>query len=159
MRKVLFFLLLVMLMTSSTSFASVVALDEGLKDLAGQISLGLSEGKKRTIAVVEFSDLDGKTTEFGKFISEELITRLFMLKKFQVVERQLLNKIIQEHKLNMVGVIDQSTAKELGKILGVDAICSGTITDLINSIKINKIKSIGDTILLNIHKDELNEKK
>ena len=114
-----------------------LTLDDGLKDLSSQIYSLMAEGQKQKIAVIEFSDLDGRITDFGKFLSEELITRLFTSRKFDVIERQLLNKILAEHKLNVTGLIDESTAKELGKILGVDAICSGTITDLINSVKIN----------------------
>lgn len=121
----------------NSAFVVAQTLDVGLQDLANQISSGLNEGNKKKIAVVEFSDLDGKITEFGKFLAEELITRLFASKKFEVVERQLLNKVIEEHKLNMSGLIDENTAKQLGKILGVEAICSGTITDLVNFVKVN----------------------
>lgn len=66
-----------------------------------------------------------------------MITRLFITKKVEVVERQLLVKVLEEHKLNMTGVVDPTSAKELGKILGVDAIASGTITDLGTSVKLN----------------------
>lgn len=111
--------------------------DEGLTDLSNQITSGMSEGKKQKIAVVEFSDLEGRVTEFGKFLSEELITRLFISKKFNVVERQLLNKVLEEHKLNVTGLVDESTAKQLGKILGVDAICSGTVTEFADHVRIN----------------------
>ena len=74
---------------------------------------------------------------FGKYIAEELITRLYRTKKFYVIERQLLNKVLEEHKLTSTGLIDENSAKELGKILGVDAIASGTITELTNSVKVN----------------------
>jgi len=121
----------------SMTVAYSQSLDEGLASLSDQIITGMSEGNKRKIAVIEFSNLDGRITELGKHLSEELITRLFTSKKFQVVERQLLNKIMQEYKLNVTGIIDATTAKKLGSILGVDAICSGTITDLVNSIKVN----------------------
>jgi len=119
------------------SAARAQTLDVGLEDLSKQISNGMSEKQKRKIAVIEFSDLDGKSTEFGKFLSEELITRLFLTRKCDVVERQLLNKVLQEHKLNLSGIIDQSSAKKLGNLLGVDSICSGTVADLIDGIKIN----------------------
>jgi TolB-like protein len=118
-------------------FAHSQNLDDGIEKLSAEITIGMTESNKKKIAVVEFSDLDGKITELGKYLSEELITKLFMSKKFDVVERQLLNKILEEHKLNLSGLIDETTAKQLGKILGVDAICTGTITDLVNSIKIN----------------------
>lgn len=64
-------------------------------------------------------------------------------------------------------VIDVDGNK-VGKISDMDVeMEKGVINYLILStgfmkkseIKINKIKSIGDTILLNIHKDELTEKK
>lgn len=60
-----------------------------------------------------------------------------MTKKFDVIERQLLSKLLEENKLTLSGLIDETTAKQIGKILGVDAICSGTITDLGNTVKIN----------------------
>lgn len=112
-------------------------LESGLKLLSEQIAHGMIGENKQKIAVIEFSDLDGNTTELGKYVSEELTTKLFMTNKFNVIERQLLNKILDEHKLKFTGIIDEATAKELGKILGVDAICSGTITDLVSNIKIN----------------------
>lgn len=115
----------------------VADLERGLRDLGDQIASGMVEGRKQKIAVVEFSDLDGSVTELGQFLSEELITRLFASRRFDVVERQLLNKVLAEHKLTLTGLVDEKTAKELGKILGVDAICSGTITDLGDTVKIN----------------------
>lgn len=130
-------ILVLIFVTSTSSIGLTQTLDEGLKGLADQITSGMSEGKKQKIAVIEFSDLDGKITEFGKFLSEELITRLFLSQKFNVVERQLLNKVLEEHKLNVTGLIDETTAKQLGKILQIDAICSGTITDLSNYLKVN----------------------
>jgi len=112
-------------------------LDAKLAELARQIESNMAEGKKAKIAVIEFSDLNGNITDFGKFLSEELITRLFMTKRFEVVERQLLSKVIAEHKLTLSGFVDPNSAKELGKILGVDAIATGTITDLDATVKIN----------------------
>jgi hypothetical protein len=54
-----------------------------------------------------------------------------------VIERQLLNKVIAEQKLSLSGIVDVASAKQLGKILGVDAIVSGTITNLAQSLKVN----------------------
>ena len=97
----------------------------------------LSQESKSKIAVIEFSDLNGNVTEFGMYLSEELITRLFLTRKFDVIERQLLNKVLSEQKLGMTGLIDDESAIAIGKLLGVDAIVSGTITDLGTSLKVN----------------------
>jgi TolB-like protein len=114
-----------------------VPLDQRIGELSKQISDGLMENQKQTIAVVEFVDLEGRTTNFGRFFAEELITRLYQTKKFKVIERQLLNKIVAEQKLSLGGMIDQTSAQKLGRLLGVDAIASGTITDLGKTLRVN----------------------
>src|SRR5256885_2151210 len=114
-----------------------VTLDQRIGELSKQISDGLTENQKQTIAVVEFVDLEGRVTNFGRFVAEELITRLYQTKKFKVTERQLLNKIVAEQKLSLAGMIDQTSAQKLGKLLGVDAIASGTVTDLGKSLRVN----------------------
>jgi len=73
----------------------------------------------------------------NEYLAEELITRLYSTGKFEVIERQLLNKVLNEHKLTFSGLIDASSAQAVGKILGIDAIASGTVTDLGPSVKVN----------------------
>ena len=50
--------------------------------------------------------------------------------EIEVVERQQLDQVIDELKLSQTGLIDEDSIKEVGKILGVDAIIVGSITDL-----------------------------
>jgi hypothetical protein len=56
-----------------------------------------------------------------------MITALFNMGRFKVVERAQLEKILQEQQLGMTGVIDASTAAEIGKGIGVDAILLGSV--------------------------------
>lgn len=112
-------------------------LDQRIADLSNQISKEMTLYQKATIAVVEFTDLQGRVTDLGRFLAEELITKLHLTRKFKVVERQLLNKALSEQALSLTGVIDPNSAKQLGRMLGVDAIASGTITDLTQSLKVN----------------------
>lgn len=112
-------------------------LNQRINELSQQIAAEMAEYRKTTIAVVEFTDLQGNVTDFGRFLAEELITQLFQTKKFQVIERQLLNKVLSEQDLSLTGIIDPTSAKELEKILGVEAIASGTITDLAQSLRVN----------------------
>jgi len=112
-------------------------LDTQLQNLTDQIVISLSQKQKSKIAIIEFSNLQGTVTKFGRYLAEELITRLYLTNKFEVIERQLLNKVLQEHQLNLSGLIDISSAQELGRLLGVDAIASGSVTDLGKSVKVN----------------------
>jgi curli biogenesis system outer membrane secretion channel CsgG len=124
---------------ASVKFANDDAnsLDSRLGNLVRQISAGLTENQKQRIAVVEFADLKGNITDFGRYLAEELITRLFQTGKIKVIERQLLNRVIAEQKLSLTGVIEPSSAQKLGRLLGVDSICAGSISDLGKSLKIN----------------------
>ncbi len=112
-------------------------LDSKLDDMVNQIVLSLSQNQKTKIAIIEFSDIQGNITNLGRYLAEELTTRLYRTGKFEVVERQLMNKLIKEQELGISGFIDDNTAVSLGQILGVDAIASGSITDLGKSIKVN----------------------
>src|SRR6267378_2491546 len=81
--------------TATPTVVKAGDLTQQIEALSVQIETGMRTDQKRTIAVVEFADLEGHVTNFGRFLGEELITRLY-LKKFKVIERELLNKIIAE---------------------------------------------------------------
>ena len=112
-------------------------LDSQLDLLISQIVNSLAQNEKSKIAVMDFVDMQGQVTNLGRYMSEELTTRLYLTGQFEVIERQLLDKIVQEQQISMTGMVDESSAVELGKILGVDAIASGTIGDLGKSVKVN----------------------
>ena len=131
------FCTLIYLLLGCTAVHAQAGLEQRVSDLSQKISTGLTENQKRTIAVVEFADLRGNITNFGRFIAEELITKLYETRKFKVIERQLLNRVMAEQKLSLTGVVDPTSAQKLGKLLGVDAIASGTVTDLGTSLRVN----------------------
>lgn len=122
---------------SLTQVKKIPTLDEQLDSLTNQIISSMDEEGKKTIAIIEFSNLDGEITEFGKYLAEELITRLFITQRFDVIERQMLNKVLNEQKLGASGIIDEDSAVSIGQLLGVDAIVTGSITDLGTTLKIN----------------------
>src|SRR4051812_31780580 len=112
-------------------------LSEGIKDLATQIATNVSKEKKQKIAILPFRELDGKPTILGNYISEELVTDLFMIGGFEIVERAMLDRLLGEIKLGQTGVIDPETAKRVGKVAAVDAIVTGSITDLQSQVALN----------------------
>ena len=114
-----------------------VTLDNQLENLINQIVSSLAQNDKSKIAVMDFVNMNGEITKLGRYMSEELTTRLYLTGKFEVIERKLLDKIVEEQKISLSGMIDESSAVELGRVLGVDAIASGTITDLGTSVKVN----------------------
>jgi len=95
--------------------------------------------KKTKIAVLDFQ-MQGEQTsakDMGKIVAEWLITGLVETGRFDVIERRLLEKLLEEQKLGVTGAIDPNSAAQLGKILGVRIIVSGTVTSLEGYTEIN----------------------
>jgi len=122
----------------SSTFAAA-DLESGISQLSQQISKNMTESGKKAIAVVEFSDLDGNITAFGQFLAEELITQLFMISpgQFEVVERRQLMKVLSEQRLTMSGLLDAKAMESVGKILGIEAIVTGSVANLGSVVKVN----------------------
>ena len=99
----------------------------------------VADFKKTKIAVLDFK-LHGhgyETEDMGAIVAEWFITALVKEGRFEVVERGLLKKILDEQKLVMTGVVDESTATRIGKLLGVKVIISGSVMKLENILEIN----------------------
>ena len=81
------------------------------------------------IAIIPFSYVDKRKSDAGVIIAERLTTRIVKLKNCKVIERQLLESVMQELHLESTGIVDAETTKKLGKILGVEAIITGTLME------------------------------
>lgn len=101
--------------------------------------LAAGEFKKTKIAVLDFNmqGNKGSDSDMGKIVAEWLITAFVRDGRFEVVERRLLESIINEQKLVMSGVVDTNNAEELGKLLGVKVIITGSIMHFQDMIEAN----------------------
>ncbi|HNW59419.1 MAG TPA: CsgG/HfaB family protein [bacterium] len=63
----------------------------------------------------------------GKSFQEGARTNVFV-----VVERQRMEQLLEEMKLGQSGLIDESQAAQVGKLLGVDAILTGQVNAAVN---------------------------
>lgn len=59
---------------------------------------------------------------------EDIFAKYLLRRGFTVIERSQLERILDEQKLNMSGALDQETLKQIGKVLGVDALVLGSVT-------------------------------
>ena len=63
--------------------------------------------------------------------TELMINALLSTNRFRVFERAKLDLLLQEQNFqNFSGLVDQTTAVKLGKMIGVDAILTGSITNI-----------------------------
>ena len=112
-------------------------LHEGLDDLTRQLTKGLSSRSPMTVVVADFRGINGEVTALGRYMAEEMITRLFTLSGVRVIERGQLEKALEELKFDQTDLFDPDLAKKLGMFVGADAILAGTITSLDSTIRVN----------------------
>ena len=106
-------------------------MDTELPTLTEKLASQIKDQGKKKVAVLDFTDLQGGTTELGRYVAEQLTVDFVMGKRdFSVLDRANLRKILAEHKLTALGLIDPDNAKKLGKFAGVDALIMGNMVRL-----------------------------
>lgn len=99
-----------------------------LSVLQSKIS-GQEQQHEVRIAVLPFIDTNAaaKSEGNGEAIAGMLTTELINGRLFQVVERSEITRILDEIGMGQTGVVDTKTAKEIGKIYGVDLLVLGSV--------------------------------
>lgn len=95
--------------------------------------LSSAASAKMKIAVVEFqnnaSGGSGETRAVTRAITDMLTTELFKTGAFDIYERSRLEAVAKEQQMAASGVLDAGTAVTLGRLVGVQAIVTGAITE------------------------------
>lgn len=81
--------------------------------------------------------------KIGRAVADMLVTELVKDSTFKVIERNQLEKILSEQKLSISGVADPSEVAKLGKILGVSAVITGSVTQFSTDQSTTGILGIG----------------
>ncbi|HEV2522808.1 MAG TPA: FlgO family outer membrane protein [Candidatus Acidoferrales bacterium] len=131
-------LILGTLLAAALSSQPTLAYEQEVKQLSTQMAEVITKSGKKTVAVVDFTDLQGNVTELGRFLAEEFSVALSgNAKGFEVIDRTNLKTLLQEHKLASTGIIDPQTARRLGEIAGVQALITGNITPFGDSVRLS----------------------
>ncbi len=117
--------------------AAQKGLYQGIDSLAAAILEKVTQEQKHRVAVLPFHEMTGRTSVLDSYLSEALLTELVRAGKVEVIERAMLDRLLGEIKLGQTGIIDSETARRVGKVAGVDAIVTGTITELRTYLAVN----------------------
>ena len=98
--------------------------------LSAKIARVAKNSAHKRIAILPLKPINGRSRQGGMILAERLVSRLAAEAGIEVVERTLLEKVLEEQKLGASGALDQEEAKEVGRILGVDALVTGTYLPL-----------------------------
>ena len=108
--------------------------------------------QKKRVAVLNFEygtvrsntqAIFGTDQDVGKGISDMLVQKLVQDGKYSVIERNALDKVLGEQNFSNSDRANPSSAAKLGKLLGVDAIVVGSITQFGNDTKNMNIGGAG----------------
>ena len=105
---------------------------------------GQAAERKKRVAVFDFdyatvrsgiAAIFGSDIDVGKGISDLLVKRLVQDGTYSVIERKAMDKILAEQNFSNSDRANPNSAARIGKLLGVDAIIVGSITQFGNETK------------------------
>jgi curli biogenesis system outer membrane secretion channel CsgG len=108
--------------------------------------------QKKRVAVMDFeygtvssstAAIFGSHQDVGKGIADLLVDKLVADGKYSVIERKALDKILAEQNFSNSDRADPASAAKLGRVLGVDAIIIGSVTQFGRDDKKTNIGGLG----------------
>ncbi len=145
--------ILVLLSTAFISSAVLIMLTTST--IAGSIASSehaQSQARKKRVAILDFdygtvrsssAALFGSDVDVGRGISDLLVKSLVKDGTYSVIERQALDRILAEQNFSTSDRANPATAARLGKLLGVDAIIVGSITQFGHDTQTARIGGAG----------------
>ena len=114
-----------MLLAAGALNAQQLTLDDAVKQAARGIEDNVPQ--RTLLAVLNFVS---PSDAFSDYVIEELTGELVMGRKVSIVDRRSLALITQEMNLQLSGDVSDESAQAIGKMLGAQAIVSGSLTNL-----------------------------
>ena len=108
-------------------------MSKAVRDISDYLNSQLQAG-----STIAFVNIESHSAELSGFIMDDLIANAVNDGLFRVVDRQCLDLIREEQGLMLSGDVDDETALDIGRFLGVQTIVSG------------KISLLGDNLCLTI---------
>ena len=123
MRKILPILITLLLLVGIISDTLIAQQADQLKRL------------KKRVAVFDFDDKTDRRWRWwtgqsvGQGMADMLTTELVKSGKYRVMERQAIDKIMQEQNLGQTGAVTPQSAAKVGQLLGVELAIIGAVTE------------------------------
>ena len=90
--------------------------------------------------------LFGTDIDVGRGVSDMLVTSLVNDGTYSVIERALLDQILAEQEFASSDRVDSSSAAQIGRVLSVDAIIVGSVTQFGNDTRSTALGGVGRAI-------------
>ncbi len=117
--------------------------------MIGLISLVMPAAEsRRRVAVLDFdyatvqgdvAAIFGSNADVGKGVADLMVDQLVRSGRFAVIERKAIDKVLAEQNFSNSDRVDAATAAKLGRVLGVEAVIIGSITQFGRDDRSNSI--------------------
>lgn len=130
----------------------LLAFSMALADTAWAQDKPAAPARKKRVAVFDFdygtvyagvSALFGSNVDVGKGIGDLIVKRLVQDGTYSVIERKALDKILAEQNFSTSDRANPASAAKIGKLLGLDALIIGSITQFGGENKNTKVGGAG----------------
>ena len=91
-------------------------------------------GTRMTVSALPFQDND-KSPQAG-LLYDALINAMVEQKRFNLVERTMLEEVLHEQALSQEAIVDPSTAARLGKLVAAEGVLAGSLHETDKSVEI-----------------------
>jgi curli biogenesis system outer membrane secretion channel CsgG len=104
------------------------------------LAADVSAQEKKRIAILSFEDAAVRssaaaairsTQDVGASLADVLLNELLKGGKYTIVERRALEEVLKEQNFSNSSRADAKTAANIGRVLGVDAIVIGSVTEFV----------------------------
>jgi TolB-like protein len=108
------------------------------QSLTDRLSRTFSE-QSASVIVMEFTNIDGSLSHLGRYLAEETTSALVRIPNVRVLERAQIDQILPKIMgFEESGLVREDQVLELGGMLGVDRVVTGTLTRSGRSIQVNR---------------------
>ena len=140
MKKLLSFFIVLLIITScatiQTAKKETEFLEEDINIIAESIENQLPY--KSRVLILDFEDIDGVITHFGRYVADKLYIRLSTQEtNITYIERQNIEFVLKEQQFQISGYVDTETATKISHLTGATHILNGVVTELEEMISID----------------------
>ncbi len=108
-----------------------------LERAASQLATRIPGSQGARVAVADFTDLQGRVTDLGRYYAEEFSVALVNTGgTLKVMDRGRLRALLAESKPQAVDGTDEGTMAEMGRASGIDFLVTGSVTELPDAMRL-----------------------
>jgi TolB-like protein len=113
-------------------FLSINCYSKSIDGMCDELYNKIKDKPDVKLAITDFKSINQKSTD-PKIVQERITTSFSNRNGITVIERELIDKVLSEMKLQQSGAIDEKDILKIGELTGANYILTGSINDLKNN--------------------------